>query len=281
MQMTDATSSWPNGDATGDDTAAFYRHVLDTLTAQGVPALVGGAYAFACYTGIRRDTKDFDLFLRREDVERALAALGSAGYRAELVYPHWLAKVHAGDAFVDLIFNSGNGAAPVDDRWFADAVVGQALGVPVQLQPAEEMIWSKAFVMERERYDGADVAHLLRALGDRLDWPRLLRRFGPHWRVLLAHLVLYGFVYPGERARVPAAVVDDLIDRLRREAASPGPRVKVCGGTLLSREQYLHDIEQLGYRDARLAPIGHMSADEIAAWTAATLVQQESRAAGS
>jgi hypothetical protein len=54
----------------------------------------------------------------------------------------------------------------------------------------------------------------------------------------------------------------------------------VCGGTLLSREQYLHDIEQLGYRDARLMPIGDMTADEIAAWTEATLMQQERRASG-
>jgi hypothetical protein len=28
--------------------------------------------------------------------------------------------------------------------------------VPVIFCPPEEMIWSKAFVMERERYDGAD-----------------------------------------------------------------------------------------------------------------------------
>ena len=71
--------------------------------------------------------------------------------------------------------------------------------------------------MERERYDGADVAHLLRAHGDRLDWPRLLRRFGPHWRVLLSHLVLFGFIYPGERALVPAWVMD-------AAARAPAPR---------------------------------------------------------
>jgi hypothetical protein len=276
--MSDAILSSPGGDASSDDTAAFYRHVLDTLTAQGVPTLVGGAYAFAWYTGIQRDTKDFDLFIRRADIERALAALDDAGYVTHLIYPHWLAKVRAGDSFVDLIFYSGNGAAPVDDGWFRDAIDGVALGVPVKLQPAEEMIWSKAFVMERERYDGADVAHLVRSLGDKLDWERLLRRFGPHWRVLLAHLVLFGLIYPGERSRVPATVLDDLLERMRREAALPVPRVKVCGGTLLSREQYLHDIEQLGYRDARLAPFGDMTADEIAAWTAAMLMQQEGRA---
>src|SRR5207302_251148 len=84
--------------------------------------------------------------------------------------------------------------AVVNDAWFEHAVAGEALGRRVRLVPPEEMIWQKAYIMERERFDGADVLHLLRARGRRLDWPRLLARFGPHWRVLLSHLVLFGFV---------------------------------------------------------------------------------------
>jgi hypothetical protein len=60
--------------------------------------------------------------------------------------------------------------------------------------------------MERERFDGADIAHILRCCVAEIDWPHLLRRFGPDWRVLLSHLVVFGYVYPGERARIPAAV---------------------------------------------------------------------------
>ena len=41
----------------------------------------------------------------------------------------------------------------------------------VLVAPAEESLWCKAFVMERERFDGADVAHIILAYGDRLDWP--------------------------------------------------------------------------------------------------------------
>ena len=66
--------------------------------------------------------------------------------------------------------------------------------------PVEEMIWSKAFLMERERFDGADVPHLMRARQQRSNWPRLLPRFGEHWRVLLAHLVLFPYVYPHDPA---------------------------------------------------------------------------------
>jgi hypothetical protein len=139
----------------------------------------------------------------------------------------------------------------------------------VQLCPAEETIWSKAFVMERERYDGADVAHLLRACGEHLDWRRLLHRFGAHWRVLLSHLILFGFIYPAERTRIPTWVMQELLDRVRHELRSHPPTARVCQGTLLSRAEYLIDIEQWGYEDARLLPRGPMTPEEIAQWTAA------------
>src|SRR5207248_659415 len=117
------------------------------------------------------------------------------------------------------IYNSGNGRCPVDDDWFAHAVWAEVLGTPVSVIPAEEMIWQKSYIMERERFDGADVAHLLRARGPALDWDRLLRRFGAHWRVLLSHLVLFGFVYPSEQDKVPRRVLHDLAERLLAEHA--------------------------------------------------------------
>jgi hypothetical protein len=131
------------------------------------------------------------------------------------------------------------------------------------------MIWSKAFIMERERYDGADIAHLLRARAGCLDWRRLVGRFGPHWRVLLSHLVLFGFVYPSERGCIPAAVLTELAGRLAEEQRDAPPPDRICCGTLLSRAQYLADVDTLGYRDARLLPDGTMTAGEIAEWTAA------------
>jgi hypothetical protein len=156
----------------------------------------------------------------------------------------------------------------VDDEWFAYAVDAKLLGVPVALCPAEEMIWSKAYVMERERFDGADVAHLIRARGEGLDWNRLLRRFGEHWRVLFGHLLFFGFAYPNERHKVPAWVMKALSERLADEREE-GADAKLCGGTFLSREQYLVDIGLWGYKDGRLKPRGPMTAEEVAHWTAA------------
>jgi len=267
-----ASASWEELDPTS---TSFYRHVLESLNSAGVPFLVGGAFAFACFTGIRRNTKDLDLFIRRGDYERIEDALRRAGYCTILTHPHWLAKIHAGDDFVDLIFNSGNGIAPVDDGWFQHAESAHVLGVPVRIAPAEETLWSKAFIMERERYDGADVAHLLKAQAHDLDWQRLLRRFGPQWRVLLSHVVLFGFVYPGERSLVPGWVMDTLLDRLRQETRQEPPQGRLCGGTLLSREQYLEDVEQQGYEDARMTSASTMTPKDVADWTGAIASRQE------
>jgi hypothetical protein len=142
----------------------------------------------------------------------------------------------------------------------------ESLGFPVRLMPVEEMIWSKAFLMERERFDGADVAHLLLATGDRLDWNRLLDRFGDNWRVLLAHLVLFGYIYPGRQGIIPAAILERLLARVTKEPAAAADQ-NLCRGGLLSRQQYLHDLGVTGMQDARLRPAGQMSRREIDAWT--------------
>ena len=248
-------------------TREFYLRALDTLDRSGVDYCVGGAYAMAAHAGVVRHTKDLDVFLRREDFPRAVKAFDTAGYRTERTHPHWLGKAYNtdDDAFVDLIYGSGNGLCQVDDEWLRNAVDGLVLGDrPAKLSPCEEIIWSKSFIQERNRYDGADVAHLLLACGRRLDWARLLHRFSTHERVLLAQLVLFGYVYPSERTIVPAWVMDELIGRMKSE---PAPTGRVCRGTFLSWEQYLPDVRQREFLDARVQPGAPMTSEEVERWT--------------
>lgn len=245
----------------------FYADVLALLSRSRIPFLVGGALALGHYTRIDRPTKDLDLFLRKRDIWRTLDLFRSVGCDADLPFPHWLGKARCGDEYVDLIFGSGNGVAVVDDAWFEYAMEGEILGVRVNLCPPEEMIWSKAFVQERERFDGADVLHLLHRLGPTLDWRRLMDRFGPHWRVLFAHLVMFGFVYPGRRWTIPDWVMDELIVRFSAEREDFAD--DVCNGTLLSREQYAYDLHALCYDDGRVEPRGRLTPHEVDIWTAA------------
>jgi len=247
----------------------FYRHSMEILNDAQVPYLVAGAYALERYTGVARHTKDFDLFVRPSDANRALEALARAGYSTDMTSDLWIGKAFQDDLYVDIIFRSGNGVQEVTDTWFEHAVDGEVLGMEARLCPAEEIIWMKAFIMDRERYDGADIAHLLRARVEDLDWPRLLANFGAHGRVLLAHLTLFGYIYPTEASRLPRDMMDELLDRLSTEIHTPPPQPPagsqpVCRGTLLSRTQYLIDVEQWGYKDGRLLPEGNLTEQQVA-----------------
>jgi hypothetical protein len=243
----------------------FYEDTLRILIEEEVPFVVGGALALKHFAGIARDTKDLDVFLKREDLGRALSVLAERGYETEVLYPHWLGKAWSGPHFVDFIFDSANGICPVDDGWFEHAARCTLWGVPVLISPAEEMIASKAFVMERERFDGADVYHLIETCGHELDWDRLLFRFGQNWRVLLGHLIFFSFVYPQRRHVVPRWLLEELLDREKREQTPED--VDVCRGTLLSREQYLVDLRERGFSDARIPPWGPVAPLDIERWT--------------
>lgn len=244
---------------------ALHARLLGRLSRSGVPFLVGGTIAFTRYTGLPRATKDIDLFVERHQLTSLLAELEAFGLHTSVTHPHWLAKAEGAALALDVIFGSGNGISPVDAEWFHYARDAELYGVSVRLMPPEELLWSKSFIMERERYDGADIAHLLRTQGLTLDWRRIERRFGDHVPVLLAHLLLFHYIYPDAADLVPP----DLLPRLQglaHTALTSTPDRRICRGTLLSREQFLPDVER-GFLDARIA-LGTMTADEVRVWTA-------------
>ena len=233
----------------------FYADALRTLVRGRIPFMIGGAYALRVYAGIVRHTKDLDVFCTRRDHSRVVRTLVKSGERVERTDPTWIVKVFRGDLFIDVIYGSGNGICHVDQRWFEHARPARLLGSRVRLIPPEEMIWSKAFVQDRYRFDGADVAHILRRQGRTLDWRRLLDRMGPEWEVLLGHLVNFRFVYPAERDVVPAWVLRELVARLEHAGNDAGrgrrPDLSVCRGTLLTPYDYVPDVTVWGYADAR------------------------------
>jgi hypothetical protein len=230
--------------------------VLRVLKRAEVPVLVGGAFAFTHYTGIVRDTKDLDLFVREADVGRALGALAQEGFETSLPFPHWLAKAQLGGVWFDIIFASGNGLNRVGDDWFQYARDASLYGELVRIMPAEEMLCSKAFVVERERYDGAEVAHLISTQGQSLDWERIIRRFGEHVPVLFSHLVLFLYVYSDGAERIPPGLFEDVQARTMA-ALQEQPDPPVCRGTLLSR------AVSPRHRDARLCRRAPHAGDDV------------------
>jgi len=56
------------------------------------------------------------------------------------------------------------------------------------------------------------------------------------------------------------------VAQMQEEPPSPEVGEPLCQGTLISRAQYLPDIERWGYKDVRLIR-GEMKEAEIDAWT--------------
>jgi hypothetical protein len=202
--------------------------------------------------------------------------LSDAGFRTEWRFPHWLGKAYKDGRSIDIIYSSGNGICAVDEAWFRYALQAEIFGIAVRVVPAEEMLWSKAFVMERNRYDGGDIAHLLRARAHNMDWARLLFRFGTHWRVLFSHVILFGFIYPEQRLRVPDWFMHEMMRRIKLDMQCLPAERAVCQGTLLSWSQYLTDLECGDYKDARHAPPGKLTCDDTRLMT--DVLQREEQA---
>lgn len=221
---------------------------IKTLKKSRIPFMLGGAFSLHEYAGIRRDTKDLDIFCKAGDSHGLLAALTESGYSTQVTDPNWLAKAFDGDHFVDLIFNSHNGLCPVDDIWLEHARDATVLGQKVKLVPPEEVIWTKIYVQARFRFDGADVNHMLRKMGAELDWTRLLRRFEVHWELLLSAVTNFQFVYPADREGVPAWVVQELLTRMQRSRELPASEDRLCRGPYLDRSGYEIDVSDWGYR---------------------------------
>jgi hypothetical protein len=228
----------------------IYQRALRALNEAGIPYVIAGLYAIYEYTGIYRKTKDLDLFFAPTDIVQAARVLRQVGFEVKLVQSHWLAKA-IGDGFtIDLIFGMGNGMNFIDEGWYRHARTGILAAVPVRVAPPEEMIWHRLYVSERHRTDTADIMHLLFIRGDVLDWERILRRTGDDWRLLLAQIQLYDYVYPGHGSRIPVWVRQELLERAFEEMKHDGDPA-VCRGPLISRFSYAIDVNEWGFRDLR------------------------------
>jgi hypothetical protein len=228
-----------------------YKRVLATLNQKGIPYVVSGAYAIYEHTGIYRETKDLDVFLEPRHVVPAERALREAGFVTCLEQPHWLAKAKLGEHFVDLIFGMGNGLALIDEDWYRYSTPAILAANPVRVAPVEELIWHRLFISERHRQDTADILHLILCCGQTLDWNRLVAKTGPHWPLLLAQLLLFGYVYPEAESRVPDRILHDLLARAGEETGRARTAEPLTRGTLISRFSFAIDVNEWGMRDLR------------------------------
>lgn len=228
---------------------AFYQEALLLLHESGADFMLGGGFATFHYTDMFRDTKDLDIFCLPGDYPKIMKHFAQKGYVTELTDVRWLAKIFKGEYFIDIIFNSVNNICTVDETWYQFASNGEFAGIPVKFISAEDLIWCKAYVQNRERYDGADINHVILKHGKNLNWERLLRRLDAHWHLLLSHLLLFQFVYPSDfHEIIPRWLFDKLIRRANEQYDLPSPVERVCRGPVIDNTQYCIDVKEWNYK---------------------------------
>jgi len=236
--------AWP------PEAAACYRQAILALLSSnpGVPFVVGGAFAIHHYTGIWRTTKDLDFFLEPRAVPAAFRHLRAAGFTTWVEDPVWLAKASRGEHFVDLITGVGSACLIVDSSWIDRAPAEVVLGIPCRILGVEECLATKCFVAFRERFDGADVAHLIRACGPTLDWDRILVLMDGHWELLYWALVLFAYIYPAHTSAVPPEIWTGLSRRFAERFQHPD-RNAPFRGSLVDPRMFSIDVHEWGQRN--------------------------------
>lgn len=235
----------------------FYAEVVRLMAESGIPFLLSGTYALSCYTGIVRPTKDVDVFAKAGDALRMLSFFKARGFNVQIVDERWLYRVTREERFVDIITNMPTSQTHVTDEWFADAPEALLFDTRVYLVPPTQFVWSKIFVADRYRYDGADVAHMILKRSQDIDWKQLISNMELYWEVLLMAVLNFRFVYPSERDLVPRWVMDELLGRLRAQLEMPAAEKKVCRGRIFSPRDYIIDVTEWGFSE----PVGNLEED--------------------
>jgi hypothetical protein len=233
--------------------ARLFRAWLEVMQRSGVPYAVGGAYAHYAFTGVWRDSKDLDVFVRPEDVRPALESFAAAGYETELRDAHWLAKVHSPPHLLDVLFAVRHMARlRISDKWLSTSLAARFLGVPTRILAPEETIATKVYIANRDRFDGADILHIIRALQGEVDWRRVTELLEGDEEIILWHLVLFAFTYPMHRDWLPRELMERAFARLR--TAPDGAGARAFHGMVLDPASFRVDVAEWGYRDAGAQP---------------------------
>ncbi len=233
--MTD-TLSWPN--EVSPEQLEIYLNVIQEAGRRGIRFALGGSAALGFYTGIRRRSKDLDLYVEPRHRDELIAVLKDEGmrdYYDQVPYDRgWIYRATKDDVIIDVIWQMANRRAPVDAAWLNR---GPEMEIPsgrVRLVPIEETIWSRLYVVQRDRCDWPDIWNLIECAAGRIDWEYLFSRIGEDAPLLRAILVVYGWLRPQSAA---AKLPEWIKDQIRLE--DPGADQNLSRAALLDSREWL------------------------------------------
>lgn len=189
------------------DEGPLYSEVMRSACATHVPFAIGGSQAMSLYVGRLRRSKDLDIYVKpsdRDELISMLTAMGFGDYYETKAYDRqWIYRAVKGESIVDVIWSMANQRTEVDDGWLTRGMQVDIEGCRVRLIPLEEMLWSKLYVLQRDRCDWPDILNLLDAVHSRLDWRHLLNRLEEDKPLLSAILHIYTWLRPDASRRIP------------------------------------------------------------------------------
>ena len=188
-----------------------YKQAVTVLQAAGVKLVVGGGTAVAAY-GRRRYTKDFDIFLNKEDLAQAMTVLNGCGFFTSDTEKPWLYKALSPPAQIDLIIRSA-GNYTLDEEVVRRARLVEVLGQVFPLMSPEDLLVRKISSTTEGRPDWYDALSVLEA--QQLDWDYLLYRAERCPERLLGFLLFAISDFPADRELVPRWVLGRLLAAVR------------------------------------------------------------------
>jgi hypothetical protein len=189
-----------------------YERVMRGANRLGIPYAVGGALAMGAYTERWRNTKDIDLYVLPADRERMIQLFSDCGltdYHEKLAYDRrWIYRGYdeRTESIVDVIWAMANMRTEVDQQWLSRGKQFVSGDIPFRVLPPEELIWSKLYVMQRERCDWPDVLNILYATASYLDWTHLLSRVGDDAPLLKGVLSIFSWMCPQAAEAIPDSI---------------------------------------------------------------------------
>jgi hypothetical protein len=189
-----------------------YRRILSTFQDAGLQFSLGGAAALGVYTGRWRNTKDLDFYVLPRDRDRAIELLTASGledYYCKGSYDRrWIYRACREEAIVDVIWSMANLRAEIDENWLTRGPIHELEpGLAIRFVPAEELIWSKLYVLQRERCDWPDILNLLHGVGRELDWEYLVHRVGDDLPLLRGVAGIFRWLCPSEAGVIPESLL--------------------------------------------------------------------------
>lgn len=156
-----------------DELTDALKQATAVLERERIPYLLGGG--LGCWArGGPPSSNDVDLMLRREDAERALAAMAAAGMPTERPPEQWLFKAWDGEVLIDLIFEPSG--MRITDEVLERGEELSVAGMYVRVMAIDDILVTKLLALDEHSADYTNLLLITRALREQIDWGELRER---------------------------------------------------------------------------------------------------------